>query len=138
MNVPAGRRDRLDFSGCYHESMATKVVAPPGRTALEQDLPAIVRRIVEAIRPEKIILFGSAARGEMGSHSDLDLLVIKRGNYNHSAMTRDIYRSLRDIEYAKDIIVVTPEEVEQYRDCFALVVCPAVREGKVVYERPAE
>jgi len=101
-------------------------------------LREIVRHIVHAAQPEKIILFGSAARGTRGPHSDLDLLVIKRGDYNHNAVTRDIYRSLRDIEYAKDIIVVTPGEAEAYRDCFALVICPALREGRVIYERPAE
>ena len=48
----------------------------------EETLQEIVRRIVETAQPERIILFGSAARGEMGSHSDVDLLVIKRGEFH--------------------------------------------------------
>ncbi len=102
----------------------------------DQDLRDIVRRIVEVAEPERIILFGSAARGQMGPNSDLDLLVIKGGEYDRGTTVRDIYRRLRDIEYAKDIVVVTPEDVEQYRDCSALVICPALREGKIIYERP--
>jgi len=113
------------------------MLTPQARAeALERGLPDVIRRVVEAVYPEKIILFGSAARLAMGPHSDLDLLVVKSGVYSHSLVTRDVYRSLRDIRYAKDIIVVTPEEVERYRDCFALVICPALREGRVIYERP--
>ncbi len=119
----------------YHKNMkAAPAVREPRFTASERDLLDIVRRIVEVADPDKIILFGSAARGEMGPNSDLDLLVIKGGDYNRSATTREIYRSLRDVEYAKDVIVATPEEVEQYRDCPALIICPALREGRVIYE----
>jgi predicted nucleotidyltransferase len=116
---------------------ATSAAREPRIIASERDLRDIVRRIVEAADPDKIILFGSAARDEMGPNSDLDLLMIKGGDYNRSATTREIYRSLRDIEYAKDVIVATPEEVEQYRDCSALIICPALREGRVIYERAA-
>ena len=50
-------------------------------------LDDIVRRVVEVARPERIVLFGSAARGEMGPHSDVDLLVVKEGADAHSAST---------------------------------------------------
>jgi predicted nucleotidyltransferase len=103
----------------------------------EADLRDIVRRIVEVADPEKIILFGSAARGTMGPNSDLDLLVIKRGDYHHITAEQQIYRALRGIGYAKDIIVVTPEEVERYRDSFCLVLYPALREGRVIYDKEA-
>jgi predicted nucleotidyltransferase len=96
-------------------------------------LADIVKRIVRAAKPEKIILFGSAARGEMGPNSDLDLLVIKRGKFNRRRITTAIYRSLSG-EIGVDAVVVTPEEVERYRDTHCLVICPALREGKVVYE----
>jgi len=48
----------------------------------EETLQEIIRRIVKVAQPEKIILFGSAARGEMGPNSDVDLLVIKRGKFH--------------------------------------------------------
>src|ERR1700722_10277829 len=95
-------------------------------------LADVVRRVVEAAKPEKIVLFGSAARGTMGPDSDLDLLVIKRGKFNHHRVTTAIYRNLSG-EIAVDVIVVTPEEVERYRDSHCMVICPAMRERKVVY-----
>jgi predicted nucleotidyltransferase len=93
----------------------------------------IVRRIVDAAHPDKIILFGSAARGQMGAHSDLDLLVIKPGPYNRRRLATKIYRSLYGAEAAVDVVLVTPEEVERYRDAPCLVICPALREGRVIY-----
>ena len=95
-------------------------------------LHEIIRRIAEVAQPEKIILFGSAARGEMGPHSDVDLLVIKSGAHRLE-LTGQIYRHMHGVGEAVDIIVVTPEDVERYRDSHALVITPALREGKVVY-----
>ena len=96
-------------------------------------LADIVERIVRAATPERIVLFGSAARGEMGPDSDFDLLVIKGGKFNRHRVTTAIYRHLSG-EIGVDAVVVTPEEVELYRDTHCLVICPALREGKVVYE----
>jgi predicted nucleotidyltransferase len=100
----------------------------------ESALQEIVRRIVEVAAPERIILFGSAARGEMGPNSDLDLLVIVSGNIHRRHLAEEIYTSLRDVDYAFDIIVVTLDDVEKYRDSHALVIAPALREGQVVYD----
>jgi uncharacterized protein len=96
-------------------------------------LADVIRRVVEAARPDKIVLFGSAARGTMGPDSDLDLLVIKGGKFNRDRVTRNIYRNLSGA-IGVDAIVVTPEEVERYRNSHCLVICPAMKEGKVVYE----
>jgi uncharacterized protein len=96
-------------------------------------LADVVNRVVEAAQPDKIILFGSAARGEMGRDSDIDLLVIKGGKFNRSRLTTAIYRHLRGTDAAVDVVVVTPEEVERYGDSPYLVIYPALREGKVVY-----
>jgi len=99
--------------------------------------PAIVadavKCVVSAVEPEKIILFGSAARGTMGPDSDLDLLVIKGGKFNRDRVIRDVYRSLRNVEIAIDVVVATPEEIERYRDSYCLVIYPAIREGRTVY-----
>src|SRR5437588_13094838 len=88
-------------------------------------LKDIVNRIVQAAHPEKIVLFGSAARGEMGPNSDVDLLVIKGGKYHRRRLTTAIYRQLDGANAAVDVIVVTPEEVERYRDTPCLVMYPA-------------
>lgn len=104
------------------------------KTAVDQTkLSEIIRRIVKVAAPEKIILFGSAARGEMGPHSDVDLLVIKRGKFHRGHLTEKIYMKLFGVGQAVDVIVVTSEDVKRYGDCFALVIYPALREGKVVY-----
>ena len=103
------------------------------RAPVPSVLRDIVRRVVEAAQPEKIILFGSAARGEMGPDSDVDLLVIKGGRFQRGRLVERIYRQMHGAGEAVDIIVVTPEEVERYRDTPCLVIYPALREGKVVY-----
>ena len=92
-----------------------------------------IKRVVAAAQPEKIVLFGSAARGTMGPDSDLDLLVIKGGKFNRDRVTRDVYRNMSG-EIGVDAVIVTPVEVERYRDSLCLVICPALREGMVVYE----
>jgi predicted nucleotidyltransferase len=102
------------------------------RTVDQKTLDDIIRRIVEVAHPEKIILFGSAARGEMGPNSDVDLLIIKEGADVLDLMGQ-IYRNLHGAGAAVDAIVVTPEDVERFKDSHALVIKPALREGKVVY-----
>jgi uncharacterized protein len=100
----------------------------------QASLDEIIRRIVEVAAPDRIILFGSAARGEMGPHSDLDLLIIKSGDFHRRNLAKQIYTNMRDIDYAVDIVVVTSEDVERYRDSHALVIKPALREGRVIYD----
>ena len=98
-------------------------------------LEEIVRRVVAVARPERIVLFGSAARGEMGPHSDVDLLVIADVE-DRSAVTGRIHRRLRGEHAAVDAIVVTPADVARYRNSHALIIKPALQEGRVVYEAP--
>jgi predicted nucleotidyltransferase len=103
------------------------------KTVSDEILREIVRRIVAAVQPEKIILFGSAARGKMGPNSDVDLLVIKKGKYHRCRVTGKIYRNMFGVGQAVDVIVVTPEEVEKYRDTHCLVIKPALQEGREIY-----
>jgi len=99
----------------------------------EETLQEIIRRIVKVAQPEKIILFGSAARGEMGPNSDVDLLVIKRGKFHQGHLTGEIYMNLHGMGQAVDVILVTPQQAERYRNIHFLVIAPALREGKEVY-----
>ncbi|MBA7567795.1 hypothetical protein ES708_09512 [subsurface metagenome] len=103
------------------------------KTPDKKKLDEIIRRIVEVAKPDKIIMFGSAAKGELGPDSDVDLLVISSGKFHRGRMTEEIYMNLYGVGQAVDIVVVTPEDVERYRDNFAVVIYPALREGKVVY-----
>ena len=101
-------------------------------TISKKKLQEIVRRIVAAVEPEKIILFGSAARDEMGPDSDLDLLVIKSCQ-NRRKTAWKIRHKLIGIGIPKDIIVATPDDIERYKDTIGLIYRPALREGKVLY-----
>jgi predicted nucleotidyltransferase len=98
-----------------------------------QVLEEIVRRVVAVARPERILMFGSAARGEMGPNSDIDLLVVKSGDYRRGRLAEEIYMSLFGIGVPVDVIVVTPEDIERYRDCRAAVLAPALGEGTVLH-----
>ena len=88
---------------------------------------------MEVARPDRIILFGSAARGERGPDSDVDLLVVKSGSYHRGQLTADIYMNLFGVGEAVDIVVVTPEDVEQLASSSAFVIRPALEEGQVIY-----
>ena len=103
------------------------------KTLTEEMLQEIIRRVVEIAHPERIILFGSAARGEMDFNSDVDLLVIKSGQFDYGHLVGDIYMNLHGVGQAVDVVLVTPEQVEQYRDVHCLVIKPALREGREVY-----
>ena len=115
-----------------HETAAKSRIAEEAR---QDRLSEIIRRIVAVAAPEKIILFGSAARGEMGPNSDVDLLVVKSGVVHRGRLAEAIYMNLFGVGQAVDVVVVTPEDIEQYKDSIALVIRPALGEGKVVYAR---
>ena len=96
-------------------------------------LDAVLERIVAVAKPDRVILFGSAARGTAGPHSDLDFLVIKRGITSRRQLAQTIYRALVGIRASVDVVVVTPEDVESLKDGVGTVVGPAMREGREVY-----
>jgi predicted nucleotidyltransferase len=97
-------------------------------------LAEVVHRIVEVAQPEKIILFGSAVRGQMGPNSDLDLLVVK-SDVHRRRLAQAIYRHLIGVGCPVDIVVVTPEDISRYGNAIGLVLKTALREGRVVYEQ---
>ena len=102
------------------------------QAAFNEALDEIVRRIVKFAQPEKIILFGSGARGALKPNSDIDLLVIKSGVHRRK-LAQAIYRQLYGVGYPVDVIVVTPEDIRQYGNNPTLILEPAIREGKVLY-----
>ncbi len=99
----------------------------------QKTLDDIIRRVVEVAEPDRVILFGSVARGEMNRHSDVDLLVVKDAP-DLRQLTARVYRRLYGVGAAVDVVMVTPQDVERYRDSHALVIKPALREGTVLYE----
>jgi predicted nucleotidyltransferase len=100
-----------------------------------KQINSMVDRIVERFRPEKIILFGSHARGDALPDSDVDLLVVMSMTGSKRRKAIKIGVALHDIPIAKDVIVVTPEEFEWRKDVVGTIEWPASREGKVLYAR---
>lgn len=98
-------------------------------------LPEITRRIVETSNPEKVILFGSHARGSQGTDSDLDLLVILPEITHQRQESIRIRRALRGLLVPVDLLLATSEQIERLGDTPGLIYRSALREGKVLYER---
>lgn len=103
------------------------------QTPAPEVLAEVIRRIVEVAQPERIILFGSASRGEMGPDSDIDLLVVKSGVEHRRKLEGRIYRSLLGVLAPVDVVVVAPQDVERFRDKVGSVIRPALRDGREVY-----
>ncbi len=101
------------------------------KTAIQQ----MSRRIAKRFKPDKIVLFGSYARGSAGVDSDVDLLVIMPVNGSRRQMQVDIRCEVHDIPVPKDIIVVTPQEVSDQQKVIGTLIRPAMREGKILYAR---
>ena len=95
-------------------------------------LSKIIDRIVKVAHPEKIILFGSRARNDASSFSDIDLLIVKSGAHRRK-LAFEIYRNLIGVGCPVDLLVVTPEDIEKYGNSPSLIIHPALKEGKVVY-----
>lgn len=107
-----------------------------GRT-LDEWLPQVVERVVERFDPLKVVLFGSLARGEANYHSDVDLLVVfdHVERENKRDLTVEIRRALAGVPVPVDIVVTDTDEIDRQGHIVGTVLRPALREGRVVYER---
>ena len=98
----------------------------------------MTQRIVREVHPQRILLFGSWARGEANEHSDVDLLVVERESFGENRSRRQeaarIWRCLSEFRIPTDILVYSTSEVTQWRDSRYHVIARALREGKVLYE----
>jgi len=99
------------------------------------EVDEITRRIVATVQPQRILLFGSVARGQSNADSDFDMLVIVRGPAHRRALAQEIYKNLRGILTPVDIVVATEQDVQQHGQAIGSILRPALKEGRVVYER---
>jgi len=99
----------------------------------ERLLNTIIRQIVALVAPRRIILFGSAARGEMRKGSDIDLMVVLSDRAAKKKSVRILYTSLETAGLPFDIVPVTEEELGRYGDTIGLVYRSALREGRELY-----
>jgi len=102
---------------------------------IDRLLAEVVARIREAVQPERVILFGSRARGEARPESDFDLLVIKESDQPRYRRSAPLYTALADLPVEVEVVVYTPEEVREWSAVPEAFVTAALREGLVVYER---
>jgi predicted nucleotidyltransferase len=112
--------------------MALAMVAPRIRDRADA-LEDLVQRIVHAVAPRRIVLFGSAARGDTGPHSDLDVLVILPDGADPVASELAIYRKLWGLRFGADIIAVTETDAERLKSNPFVVIHTALAEGKELY-----
>jgi predicted nucleotidyltransferase len=98
-------------------------------------LNEIVRRLVDAVDPDRIVLFGSRARGDARPDSDIDLLIVKDSNEPPHRRAIPAYRALTGLGVPKDIIWRTPAEVEDWSAVPNYVTTRALHEGRILYEK---
>src|SRR5690349_9339369 len=98
-------------------------------------LDTIRHRVVSRFQPLRVILFGSRARGDAQSDSDIDLLVVLEKVADKRRMAIDIRQALCDLPVGVDVLVSTPEEIDRRGDLVGTVLRPALREGRILFER---
>ena len=112
----------------------------PKTSVTEATLERMVWAIVEEVDPEQIILFGSRARGDQRKDSDIDLIVVEAEPFGpersrHQELVR-LYHAITGSGVPTDVLVFSQEDVDYWRDSLNHVLARALREGKVLYERP--
>jgi len=105
----------------------------PEAQGVRREIRKMVERIIERFHPERIILFGSHARGEATPDSDVDLLVIMDVKGSKREAQLQVRHALHDIRIPKDVVVSTPEEFIWRQKIVGTIERRAVREGKVQY-----
>ncbi|MFN8633700.1 MAG: nucleotidyltransferase domain-containing protein [Chloroflexota bacterium] len=106
-----------------------------GGRPIDRVIAEMTRRIVERFNPLQVILFGSQARGDARPDSDVDLLVVFPQVENSRLMAVAILSELRGLGVAKDVVVTTPEEIQVWGKLIGTVLEPALREGRILYDR---
>ena len=94
----------------------------------------IIRRFLTVTRPEKVIVFGSAAGGEMTPDSDIDILVVEKEAGDKRKESVLIRKALRGLGYPFDIIVISKEWFDASKEVIGGIAYPADKYGKVIYE----
>jgi predicted nucleotidyltransferase len=105
------------------------------KSILQAQIDRMVKRIVKRFHPERIILFGSHARGDATPDSDVDLLIVLPVHGSKRTMRVQIRMALHDIKVPKDIFVSAPEDFAWRKEFVGTIERPAAREGKVLYAR---
>ena len=118
---------------------STPTVAPTGfQPVTDELLQEVTQRIVDALAPKRVILFGSYAYGKPTPDSDVDLLIEMETEERPSKRRRAVSRLFRERPFPMDIVVRTPAEVERSRGRVDPFMREALDRGKVLYEQPRD
>lgn len=109
----------------------TELIEPIPNNKTLQD---ITRRIVASVKPRRVLLFGSAARGQMKKSSDFDMLVVVSERVHRRRTAQKIYRSLHGSGVAVDTVVATESDLKKYGKRPGTILKTALQEGRVLYE----
>lgn len=103
---------------------------------INQEAVKIARIVARKYKPEKIILYGSVARGKIRKNSDIDLCIIKKTKLPFRKRIWKVYKLIRDInyDYSLEPIVFTPNEFEKKNKCNDFFVKNILKDGKILYE----
>jgi len=99
----------------------------------QAQLDELVQRIVDTVHPLRIILFGSAARGEMTPDSDFDVLVVMPEGTPRRPTAQELHRHFIGLPFPVDVIVTTPAQLEQHRNNIGLIYRTILSEGRELY-----
>ena len=120
--------DKASYGDVRNDKEASKMIQSDSPI-----LKSIVSRITETVQPDKIILFGSRARGDARNSSDFDIMVIKKDVPHRRRLAQEIHRLLHGIPAGVDIIVETPEHLKKVQNRPGLVYETIFSEGIVIY-----
>ncbi|NKB23309.1 MAG: nucleotidyltransferase domain-containing protein [Kiritimatiellae bacterium] len=102
---------------------------------LDHDIQQVALRLGEATHAERIILFGSYARGDARENSDVDLVIVAKSSLPRFKRSRQLYKLFKPYPFGMDLLVYTPEEIERGKRSPIAFVSNMLREGKVLYVR---
>jgi predicted nucleotidyltransferase len=93
----------------------------------------LIQRIVAEVHPLRIILFGPAAKGDIGQSSDIDLLVVMPEGVHRRRIAQFLYQKIIGLGVPFDILVATPDDLQKHKNNIGLIYRTILQEGEEVY-----